>query len=76
VLLVCVGAWGGVVAFVGPTFSFETGATTTAWVWNQTHATLYLAPGVAAMVGGLLLIGASGWASERLGAFLALIGGA
>jgi hypothetical protein len=74
-LLVCVGVWGGIVAFVGPTFSFETRGTLTAWVWNQSHAVLFLVPSVGAILGGLLLMGSTRWVAERMGAFLALLSG-
>lgn len=75
-LVTCLGIWGGIVAFVGPTFDFDVRGTGKAWVWDQGHATLSVAPAVGAMVGGLLMMAAAGWAVERLGALLALIGGA
>lgn len=48
------GAWAGIVPFVGPLFGY--GATGTgAWVWNLPHALLWLAPGAAAVLMGVLM---------------------
>ena len=74
-LLMLVAAWGGIVAFVGPTFDFDMGDTTRAWVWNENHWTLHAAPGVVGVVGGLLLAIGTPWALGRLGALLALASG-
>lgn len=74
-LLIGVAAWGGIVAFAGPTFDFTMGQTTTAWAWNQSHATLHFAPGLAGVLGGLLMLSARRWALERLGALLVLVSG-
>lgn len=71
-VLMAVAAWGGVVAFVGPTFDFEFGDATRAWVWSQSHALLYVAPGAVGLLGGFLLLATARWALERLGALLAL----
>jgi hypothetical protein len=71
-----VAAWGGIVAFVGPTFDFDMGDTSRAWVWNQSHALLHAAPGVVGVVGGFLMLIAMPWALARLGALLALASGA
>jgi hypothetical protein len=75
-LLIGVAAWGGVVAFVGPSFGFRLGNTTAAWVWNESHATLHFAPGVAGLIGGLLMLIATTRAMERVGGVLALTSGA
>jgi len=74
-LAAAVAAWGGIVAFVGPSFNFELGDTHEAWVWNKSHAIMHFAPGVAGVVGGLLLLAAVPWALGRLGALLALAAG-
>jgi hypothetical protein len=73
--LTAVAAWGGIVVFVGPTFDFLMGNTTEPWVWNQNHATLHFAPGVAGMLGGLLLLAATTRGMERLGGLIALATG-
>lgn len=75
-LLALVAAWGGIVAFAGPTFDFDMGDTTRAWVWNQNHWTLYAAPGVVGVIGGVLLLVGTPWSLARLGALLGLVSGA
>jgi len=75
-LIVLVAALGGIVPFVGPTFDFDLGDTTRSWVWNENHWTLYAAPGVVGVAGGVLLILATPCALARLGAVLALVSGA
>ncbi len=74
-LILCVAAWGGVVALVGPTFNFETRGTPEAWVLSENHLTLSLAPALAGVVGGLALLLAGRVALARLGAAVAAIGG-
>jgi hypothetical protein len=68
-------AWGGIVAFAGPSFSFDIVGTTSAWVWNTSHATIWFAAGLAGIVGGLLLF--AGWKRwlQALGGLLAAVGG-
>ena len=75
VMIAAVAAWGGAVAYVGPTFDFDLGTTTNSWVWTQTHTTLYLAPGICGVVGGLLLI-VGGRRLARVGAVLGIVSGA
>jgi hypothetical protein len=57
VLTLLVGAWGGIVPFVGPLFGFS-GDGTMAWYWNLPHALLWLAPGAVACAAGLVMLGA------------------
>lgn len=59
-LVVLVGAWGGIVPYVGPVFGFN-GDGSAAWTWNLSHAMLSFAPGAVALGCGLivLLAGAS-----------------
>ena len=75
-LLLLAAAWGGIVAYVGPTFDFYLGDTTRAWVWNQSHWTLHAAPAVVGVAGGVLLLLGTPWALARLGAVLGLVSGA
>lgn len=75
VVIAAVAAWGGVVAYVGPTFDFDLGTTTKAWAWTQSHTTLHLAPGICGVVGGLLLI-VGGRKLARVGAVLGIVSGA
>lgn len=72
IAIVIVGAWGALVPFAGPSFGYKMGSTA-AWTWTESHATLHLLPGVFAVFGGLLMLGK---ARARLGATLALLGGA
>jgi hypothetical protein len=55
-LTVLVGAWGGIVPFVGPIFGFSADASSS-WYWNLSHALLWLVPGAVAVVCGLSMLG-------------------
>jgi hypothetical protein len=75
VLLILLGAWGGLAPFIGPYFHF--GYTPdTAWHYNSGHLYLSIVPGAAALVGGLLAVTAGHRAVGSLGAVLAVLGGA
>lgn len=81
-LTLLVGAWGGIVPFVGPTFGFSADGTM-AWYWNMPHALLWLAPGAAAVLAGAVMLGTLPRALAglgRMGAFgaglLAVLAGA
>jgi hypothetical protein len=75
VLLILLGAWGGLAPFVGPYFHF--GYTPdTAWHYNSGHLYLSIVPGAAALVGGLLVVAAGHRAVGSVGAVLAVLGGA
>jgi hypothetical protein len=50
------GAWAGVVAYIGPIFGFS-GDGESSWTWNLSHSVLFLAPGGAAVLAGMLLMG-------------------
>jgi hypothetical protein len=75
VLLILLGAWGGLAPFVGPYFRF---AYTPDKAWAYTSGRLWLSavPGAAALLGGLLAVAASHRAVGCVGAFLAAVGGA
>jgi hypothetical protein len=74
VLLILLGAWGGLVPFVGPYFHY---AYTPDKAWAYTSGRLYLSivPGAAALLGGLLAILATHRAVGLLGGLLAALGG-
>jgi hypothetical protein len=74
-LLIVLGAWGGLAPFVGPYFRF---AYTPDKSWAYTSGRLWLSvvPGVAALLGGLLVIIASHRVAACVGAFVAALGGA
>jgi hypothetical protein len=79
VLLIILGAWGGLVPFVGPYFHYAyVYAHTQDVAWHYTSGRLYLSivPGAAALLGGLLVVLASHRAVGLLGAVLAALGGA
>lgn len=56
--LVMLGAWGGVVAFVGPVFGYRSDAASS-WDLSLNHVLLYLAPGALGFLSGLALLGSS-----------------
>jgi hypothetical protein len=72
-VLLVLGLWGALVPFVGPSFGYGMGGVA-AWTWTESHATLHLAPGVAAIVGAFFLLRGRG-ASQTVGALLAMAGG-
>lgn len=74
VVLLLLGVWGALVPFVGPTFGYSMSGSR-AWEWTESHATLHLAPGVAAVLGGLLLLASRNWAAQVSGALVAAAGG-
>jgi hypothetical protein len=53
--IVVLGAWGGIVPFVGPLFGFS-GDGSASWRWNLAHALANLTPGAAAVFAGLLVM--------------------
>src|SRR3978361_710779 len=72
-LLVLLGAWGALIPFVGPNFDF---AYTSGQAWTAARGWLEVLPGVATVVGGLLLVTSRSRASGMLGGWLAAGGGA
>ncbi|GAB3030638.1 hypothetical protein MBOU_20600 [Mycobacterium bourgelatii] len=72
-LLVILGAWGALIPFVGPNFDF---AYTPGQSWTAARGWLEVLPGVATVVGGLLLIASRNRAGAMLGGWLAALGGA
>lgn len=68
------GIWGGIIPFVGPYFHFTLGPDQ-AWTWTSGRLYLSVLPAIAAVVGGLLLLGAGPWGAGRLGALLGLVAG-
>jgi hypothetical protein len=72
--ILVLGIWGGLIPFVGPYFHFTLGPDH-AWTWTTGRLWLSVLPAIAAVVGGLWLLGAGPWASGRIGALLALLAG-
>ena len=59
------GAWGGIVAFVGPVFGYQP-TSATSWEWTTTNWLLHLIPGAMALVAGLTILAwQSDWGSLR-----------
>lgn len=73
-LLVVLGAWGGLVPFVGHYFHFALGPDKS-WDWTTGRLYLDVLPAVAVILGGLNLMSAGPRRTARLGALLALAGG-
>ena len=74
-LLVILGAWGALIPFVGPHFNFAY-TPDQDWAWTTARGWLEVFPGVATVVGGLLLILSANRAIAMFGGWLAVLGGA
>ena len=74
-LLVILGAWGALIPFVGPHFNFAY-TPNRDWAWTTARGWLEVFPGVATVVGGLLLIVSANRAIAMFGGWLAVLGGA
>jgi hypothetical protein len=75
VLLVMLGAWGGLIAFVGPYFHY---AYTPDRAWSYTSGRLWLEilPGVGALLGGVIVLASASRPVAMFGAWLAGLSGA
>ena len=74
-ILILLGAWGALIPFIGPIFNWAY-TVDPAWTWTAAKGWLEVLPGVAAAVGGLLLLAAGNRASAMFGGWLAVFGGA
>ena|SRR6516225_2992686 len=74
-LLVLLGLWGALVPFVGPYFHYAY-TPDTAWTYSTARLWLEILPGAAVVLGGVLLIIATGRHVALLGAILAAAAGA
>jgi hypothetical protein len=74
-LLILLGAWGALIPFVGPYFHFAY-TPDTAWTWTWGRFFLEIVPGVAAALGGLILLISAFRPVAMFGAALAAAGGA
>jgi hypothetical protein len=74
-LLILLGAWGALIPFVGPYFHFAY-TPDTAWTWTWGRFFLEVLPGVAAALGGLILLISAFRPAAMFGAALAAAGGA
>ena len=76
-LMVLIGAWGGAVAYFGPDIGLSP-AGSHSWQWTNAHTILNLAPGAAALAGGLMVMLGSRLllgGLQRLGALLTFAAG-
>jgi hypothetical protein len=74
-LLVLLGLWGGLVAFVGPYFHFAY-TPGTAWTYTSGRLWLEILPGAVTVLGGLILLVSRVRPVAMFGAWLAALGGA
>jgi hypothetical protein len=74
VLLVLLGIWGAIIPFIGPYFSYAFGVTTP-WFFTYDRLWLSVLPGIAVVIGGLILGPSANRVSGGMGAWLAMIGG-
>ena len=75
VLLLLLGAWGGLIAFIGPYFHYAY-TPDVAWTYNTQRLWLEILPGAAVFLGGLLLIASAHRLEAIFGAWLAAVAGA
>lgn len=74
-VLLLLGAWGGLIAFIGPYFHYAYTPDTT-WTYTTDRLWLEILPGAAVFLGGLLLLVTAARALGGFGALLAAAGGA
>jgi hypothetical protein len=73
-LVLLLGVWGALIPFVGPYFNYQVGTTST-WDWSVDRLWLSVLPGVAAALGGLVMLLSTRRSTASLGGLLALAGG-
>ncbi len=74
-LLILLGAWGGLVPFVGPYFHFAY-TPDRAWAYTTGRLWLEILPGVAVALGGFIVLASARRPLAMFGAFVAALGGA
>jgi hypothetical protein len=74
-LLILLGLWGALIPFVGPQFDFAF-SPDQSWVWTAARGWLEVAPGVATVLGGLLLLSSRNRFTAMLGGWLTVLAGA
>jgi hypothetical protein len=74
-LLVLLGAWGALIAFIGPYFHYAY-TPDAAWTYTSGRLWMEIVPGGAAFLGGLILLASAIRPVAMFGAWLAAIGGA
>jgi hypothetical protein len=74
-LIVLLGVWGAIIAFIGPYFDYAFGVDE-AWHFTTDRLWLNILPGAAAVLGGMLLAFSARRAVLAAGALLSLVAGA
>jgi hypothetical protein len=74
-LLVLLGIWGGLIAFVGPYFHYAY-TPATAWTYTTGRLWLEILPAAGAIIGGLIVGGSASRPVAIFGAWLAALSGA
>lgn len=74
-LLVLLGAWGGLIAFIGPYFHYAY-TPATAWTYTSDRLWLEILPGAAVFLGGLIILLTAARHVAMFGALLAAAAGA
>lgn len=69
------GLWGLLIPFIGPYFDFGFNPDEP-WVWSAARGWLEVLPGVAAIIGGLLMLGSRNRVVASFGGWLAVAAGA
>jgi hypothetical protein len=75
ILLILLGAWGGMIPFVGPYFGYAFTPDTT-WTYTTGRLWLSILPGAAVFLGGLLVLPPATRPAAKAGGYLAAIAGA
>jgi len=74
IMLILLGAWGAVIPFVGPYFGYAYTPDTT-WTYTTGRLWLSILPGIAALLGGIIVLLAASRPAAMSGAVVALLGG-
>jgi len=74
-VIALLGLWGALIPFIGPSFDYAIGSTSS-WDWSAGRFWLSVLPGVVAIVGGLLLMMSANRPTASLGAMMGVAAGA
>ena len=74
-LLILLGAWGALIPFIGPYFHYAYTPDKT-WAYTTGRLWLEILPGIATVLGGLVLLASARRPMAMFGAFVAALGGA
>jgi hypothetical protein len=75
ILIVVLGLWGALIPFVGPYFHYAFGSYQS-WHYTTNRLWLDILPGAAALLGGLMLLGATRRSAGLVAGWVALVAGA